>query len=105
MTSELDLDAKQQEQIKVLFMDQAKTREAKRAAFKNRRESGDKPSDAEIAQMKKDRADEELAAKTQMKKILNEDQYKKWSEMKKEARKDIKDKMKSRKEGKAVEDK
>lgn len=104
MTSELSLDTKQQEQVKALLMDQAKTREAKRAALKSRRESGDKPSDAEIAQMKKDRADEELAAKTQMKKILSEEQYKKWTEIKKEARKDMKGKMKSRKEGKPVED-
>ena len=105
MTSELSLDTKQQEQVKVLLMDQAKTREAKRAAFKGRRENGDKPSDEEIAQMKKDRADEELATKTQMKKILTEDQYKKWSEIKKEVRKDMKGKMKGRKEGKPVEDK
>lgn len=104
MTSELNLDTKQQEQVKALLMDQAKTREAKRAEFKGRRESGDKPSDAEIAQMKKDRADEELAAKTQLKKILSEEQYKKWTEIKKEARKDMKGKMKSRKEGKPVED-
>lgn len=105
MTSELSLDSKQQEQVKGLLMDQAKTREAKRAAFKGRKEKGEKPSDEEIAQMKKDRADEELAAKTQMKKILSEDQYKKWSEMKKEVRKDMRGKMKARKEGRPEDEK
>lgn len=105
MTAELDLNTKQQEQIKVLMMDQAKKREAKRASFKTRKETGDKPSDEEIAQMKKNRADEELAMKTEMKKILSEEQYKSWTEMKKEVRKEMKGKMKEKKGKKPVEQK
>ncbi len=84
MTSELSLDAKQQDQVKALLVEQSKNREVKKAEFKTRREKGDKPSDEEIAAMKKNRIDEELAMKNKMKKILTEDQYKKWNEVKKE---------------------
>lgn len=84
MTSELSLDAKQQDQVKALLVEQSKNLEVKKAEFKTRREKGDKPSDEEIAAMKKNRIDEELAMKNKMKKILTEDQYKKWNEVKKE---------------------
>lgn len=84
MTTELSLDGKQQEEVKVLLTEQAKKREAKKEEFKLRKEKGVKPSDEEIAKMKKERIDEELAMKTKLKKILSDEQYKKWSERRKE---------------------
>lgn len=104
MTADLNLNDKQQSDIKVFFLEQAKTREAKREKMKERKENGQKPTDEEIAQMKKNRADEELAAKNKMKSILSEEQYKQWTEMKKEVRKDMRGKMKERKEGKRKEE-
>lgn len=103
MTSELTLDAKQQESVKVLLNEQAKKREAKKGEFKARKEKGEKLSDEEIAKMKKDRIDEELAMKTQLKKILSEDQYKKWSERRKEMGGKLKGK--GKRGGKPVESK
>lgn len=105
MTAELNLSDKQQNEVKVFLLEQAKTREAKRMQMKERREKGQKPTDEEIAQLKKERADEELAAKTKMKKILSEEQYKQWSEVKKEMRNEMRGKIKERRAGKAVEEK
>jgi periplasmic protein CpxP/Spy len=84
MTSELSLDAKQQDEVKAILVEQSKKRIAKKEEFKTRREKGDKPTDEEIATMKKNRIDEELAMKNKMKKVLSEDQYKKWTEAKKD---------------------
>lgn len=84
MTSELSLDTKQQDAVKAILVEQSKNREIKKTELKARREKGEKPSDEEIAAMKKNRIDEELAMKNKMKKILTEDQYKKWNEAKKE---------------------
>lgn len=103
MTSELTLDAKQQEEVKVFLNEQAKKREAKKQEFKARKEKGEKLSDEEIAKMKKDRIDEELATKTKLKKILSEEQYKKWSERRKDM--GAKGKGKGKRAGKPVEGK
>ena len=84
MTTELTLTEKQQKEVKPLLMEQAKKREAKMLEFKGRKEKGVKPSDEEMAQMKKNRIDEEVAMKSKLKKILTEEQYKKWSSVKKE---------------------
>lgn len=84
MTTELSLDAKQQDEVKAILVEQSKKRETKKEEFKARKEKGDKPSDEEIAAMKKNRIDEELAMKNKMKKVLSEDQYKKWTEAKKD---------------------
>jgi periplasmic protein CpxP/Spy len=92
MTEELGLSEKQQNEIKPILIEQSKNREEKRAKFRANREKGVKPTDEEIAEMKKSRADEELAMKTKLKTILTEEQYKKWSERSKEIRNKMKDK-------------
>lgn len=94
MTSELSLDAKQQDAVKAILVEQSKKREAKKEEFKTRKEKGQKPTDEEIAEMKKNRIDEELAMKNKMKKVLSEDQYKKWDEAKKERMEKFKGKRK-----------
>ena len=99
MTTELSLDAKQQDEVKAILVEQSKKRETKKEEFKARKEKGDKPSDEEIAAMKKNRIDEELAMKNKMKKVLSEDQYKKWTE----AKKDRMEKFKGKRGAKPVE--
>jgi periplasmic protein CpxP/Spy len=96
MTQELALTEKQQNEIKPILVEQSKKREAKKEEFRAKREKGEKPSDEEIAEMKKNRADEELALKTKFKKILSEEQYNKWSDMRKQFGEKMKGK---RKEG------
>ena len=92
MNSELTLTEKQQGEIKPLLLEQAKKREAKMLEFKGQKEKGTKPTDEQIAQMKKNRIDEELAMKTKLKKILTEEQYTIWSTRKKEMAKKMKSK-------------
>ena len=99
MTTELSLDAKQQDEVKAILVEQSKKRETKKEEFKTRREKGDKPSDEEIATMKKNRIDEELVMKNKMKKVLSEDQYKKWTE----AKKDRMEKFKAKRGAKPVD--
>ena len=52
MTLDLDLDAQQQKEVKTIFLEQAKKREAKMAEMKAKREKGEKPSADERFEMK-----------------------------------------------------
>ncbi len=101
MNSELTLTEKQQGEIKPLLLEQAKKREAKMLEFKGQKEKGTKPTDEQIAQMKKNRIDEELAMKTKLKKILTEEQYTQWSNNKKDRL--TKMRSKGKRDGKPVE--
>lgn len=79
MTSALDLTTEQQEKIKELFLTN-KTEHSKR--YKNKREM----TDAEKAGAKKAMLDKRMALKTEMSKILTEEQVKKWEEIRSEKR-------------------
>ncbi len=92
MTNELSLSEKQQGEIKTILLEQSKKREAKRAAMKAAKEKGEKPSDEQKAEMKKNMIDEQLAMKTKMKKILSEEQLKKWKEIRNEKGKHMREK-------------
>ena len=85
MTLDLDLDAQQQKEVKTIFLEQAKKREAKMVEMKAKREKGEKPS-----------ADERFEMKTKMKKILKPEQYKKWEENHDEKAAQAKEKMQKR---------
>lgn len=84
MTLNLDLDDKQQKEIKALLLEQAKKREAKKAEMMAKREKGEKPTSDEKFAMKSEMLDEQIAMKTKMKKILKPEQFKKWEEMREE---------------------
>ncbi len=101
MTSELTLTEKQQGELRPILMEQAKTREAKMMEIKKLKEKGLKLTDEQIAQMKKNRIDEELAMKTKLKKILTEEQYTQWSNNKKDRL--TKMRSKGKRDGKPVE--
>ena len=80
MTLDLDLDAQQQKEVKTIFLEQAKKREAKMAEMKAKREKGEKPSADERFEMKNEMLDNQIEMKAKMKKILKPEQYKKWEE-------------------------
>jgi hypothetical protein len=80
MTLELDLDAKQQKELKAILLEQAQKREWKIAEIKAKREKGEKLSADERFEMKNKMLDNQIEHKAQMKKILNEEQFKKWEE-------------------------
>jgi hypothetical protein len=101
MNSELTLTEKQQGELRPILMEQAKTREAKMMEIKKLKEKGLKLTDEQIAQMKKNRIDEELAMKTKLKKILTEEQYTQWSNNKKDRL--TKMRSKGKRDGKPVE--
>lgn len=100
MTETLGLNEKQQVEVKNLFTEQQKKHEAKRAEMKARKEKGTKPSDEEIAEMKKERIDDQLEVKTKLKTILTEEQYKKWEAVKKEKREGFREKRAGKGRGK-----
>lgn len=81
LTSDLNLDTKQQEQVKQLIAE----RSAKAEKFRtDRKNSKTKPTDAEREAFKKQMKADKEANDAKMKAILNADQYTKWTALKKE---------------------
>jgi hypothetical protein len=87
MTLDLDLNTKQQGEVKRIVLEQAKKREAKKAEWKSNKEAGKSLSKDEKFAMKNQMLDEQIATKAEMKKILTADQFAKW-EAKQAERKD-----------------
>jgi len=81
LTSELNLDKKQQEQVKQLLAEKSAKAEKFKAA---RKDNKTKPTDAEKEAFKKQMTDEKEATDAKMKSILNADQYTKWTALKKD---------------------
>ena len=98
LTSELNLDANQQTQIKQLLADRSANAEKFREDRKNRKDNGTKLTTEQKAAFKQQMADEKTANDTKMKSILNADQYKKWTSIQDEKREKAKEKMKDRKD-------
>ncbi|OHT47391.1 hypothetical protein [Flavobacterium tructae] len=93
LTSELNLDANQQTQIKQLLADRSANAEKFREDRKNRKDNGTKPTTEEKAAFKKQIMDEKTANDTKMKSILNADQYKKWTALQDEKKEKAKEKV------------
>jgi DNA primase catalytic subunit len=79
MTLELDLNAKQQEQVKQVIAEQSTKREAMKAEQKAKQE---KPTTDERFAMKNKMLDNQIAMKAKMKTILTAEQLEKWDAMK-----------------------
>lgn len=79
MTLELDLNAKQQEQMKQIIAEQTTKREAMKSSRKANQE---KPTSEEVFAMKNKMLDEQIAMKNKMKAILSPEQFEKWDAMK-----------------------
>ena len=96
MTLDLDLDAKQQKEIKTILLEQAKKREAKMAEMKAKREKGEKPSADEKFEMKNKMLDNQIENKAQMKKILKPEQFAKWEEKQSDRKKNQSERVQNR---------
>ena len=96
MTKDLDLNEKQQIQVKELLNAQKKDRDQMMAKRKEMKETAEKPTKEQRAEMKAEMDKKDAAMDAKMKTILTGDQYKKW-EATKEERKEKKD---DKKEGK-----
>lgn len=82
MILDLDLNDKQQKDIKKLLTEQSKKREEAKAKREATKKAGTKPTSDERFAMKSKMMDEQIAFKAEMKKILSEKQMEKWEEHK-----------------------
>jgi protein CpxP len=98
ITSELNLDAKQQAEVKLLLAERSAKAEKLRDERKDRKESNTKPTAAEREAFKNELKAEKDANDAKMKAILNADQYKKWTAIQEEKREKAKEKMKEYKQ-------
>lgn len=83
MTLKLDLDAKQQNEISALLLDQAKMRQSKKEAYLKSKDKKEKKAFTkdERFKMANARLDQQIEMKKKMKSILSTDQYEKWGKM------------------------
>ncbi|OMQ09465.1 hypothetical protein [[Flexibacter] sp. ATCC 35103] len=98
ITSELNLDAKQQAEVKLLLAERSAKAEKLREERKDRKDSNTKPTAAEREAFKNELKVEKDANDAKMKAILNADQYKKWTAIQEEKREKAKEKMKEYKQ-------
>ncbi len=93
LTSELNLDANQQTQVKQLLAERSAKAEKMREARQASKDSGTKPTAAEREAFKKDMMAERDANDAKMKSILNADQYTKWKKIQEENKDKAREKM------------
>ncbi|KGO88859.1 hypothetical protein [Flavobacterium suncheonense] len=82
MTLDLDLNEKQQKEVKTLLTARHKKMEEARAKRQATKTENKKPTSEERFAMKSKMLDEQIAFKNDMKKILSEKQMAKWEERK-----------------------
>mgnify|MGYP000397676234 FL=1 len=81
MTLALDLNEKQQNQIKPLLMTQAAQRKTAMEKMKKARENKQKPSEEELFTMRSQQLDNQIAMKRSMKEILTKEQFEEFEKM------------------------
>ena len=80
----LDLTEKQQKEVKALQLERAKESKANHELRQARRGKGERPSQDELFALRTKNLDAQEAHQEKMKKILSDDQYKEWKDLKKE---------------------
>lgn len=103
MTLELNLNESQQKEIAKILEEQSAKRQAEMAAFKANKDKGVKPTAEERFAMKNKKLDEAIALKAKVQKVLTPEQFKKWEDMKKENRENMKERMEKRRDKKSAE--
>lgn len=83
LTLKLDLDTKQQQDVSVLFLEQATLRQSKKEAYLSSKSNDENKSFSkdERFKMANARLDQQIAMKKKMKGILSTEQYEKWGKM------------------------
>jgi hypothetical protein len=97
MTLALDLDTKQQNELKTILLEQNKKRATKIAELKDKKKQGVKLSVDEKFDLKSKMLDDKIEHKARMKKILKPEQFQKW-EKHQENRKKMTKKSQNRKD-------
>ena len=98
MTLYLDLDANQQKELRTILLENAKKREAKKMALKEKMAKGQKPTSDERYEMKSKMLDDKIEHKAQLKKILKPEQFQKWEQNQENRTKNLNQKRKNSKE-------
>ena len=98
MTLDLDLDANQQKELRTILLENAKKREAKKMALKEKMSKGQKPTTDEQFEMKSKMLDDKIEHKAQLKKILKPEQFQKWEQHQENRTKNLNQKRKNSKE-------
>ncbi|MFZ0599772.1 MAG: hypothetical protein WAM46_22480 [Flavobacterium sp.] len=93
LTTDLNLDANQQVQVKQLLAEKSAKAEKFKAERKDRKDSNVKPTATEREAFKNQMIAEKEANDTKMKGILNADQYKKWTTIQEENKDKAREKM------------
>ena len=100
LTSELTLDAKQQEQVKQLLVERSAKAEKLRDARKEQKEKGTKLTAEQKEAFKTQMLAEKEANDAKMKTILTADQYTKWKAIQEENKDKARERMKDRRQDK-----
>ena len=103
MTLDLNLNESQQKEIAKILEEQSAKRQAEKATFKDNKDKGVKPTAEERFAMKNKKLDEAIAVKAKVQKVLTPEQFKKWEDMKKENRENMKERMEKRRDKKSAE--
>lgn len=103
MTLDLNLNESQQKEIAKILEEQSAKRQAEMATFKANKDKGVKPTAEERFAMKNKKLDEAIAVKAKVQKVLTPEQFKKWEDMKKENRENMKERMEKRRDKKSAE--
>jgi hypothetical protein len=103
ITLDLNLNESQQKEIAKILEEQSAKRQAEMATFKANKEKGVKPTAEERFAMKNKKLDEAIAVKAKVQKVLTPEQFKKWEDMKKENRENMKERMEKRRDKKSAE--
>ncbi|OYQ38256.1 hypothetical protein CHU92_05970 [Flavobacterium cyanobacteriorum] len=85
----LDLNEKQQKDVRNLMLEKVKKASAMRTQLKADREAGKKLTADERYALQSKKLDEQIALKAEMKKILTQEQFDKWEKLKEEHREKI----------------
>lgn len=81
LTLELDLNQSQQKEIESMLLTNAELRKTKQEQRKAKKEEGTRPTNEERFAMQNERLDNRIAHKTEMKKLLTEEQFTTWEKM------------------------
>ena len=101
MKNSLGLSDQQTKEVKAILLAKIEKNTALRANLKSKRESSEKLSKEEKAELKKGVQDEVNATKEDFKKILTPEQYAKYEEKMNDKKEKVKDKMEDRREKRA----
>ena len=103
LTLDLDLNAKQQEEVKQIIAEQGERREAMRAERMAKKGDEKRPTADEQFAMKNQMLDDQIVMKNKMKTILTPEQFEKWNSLKNKRQEKFEEKRHGKEHGEGPE--